>query len=252
MKRLLKNSGVLGIGIICLLLITLYIMVKCSGNQSIFAEGICLDKLVWVFFVSAILGDVIETFYCRICEGVWMSRSSVLYGRFSVVWGIGAVVLTLVLYRFANRPNNYILLIGAFIGGVYEYGCSLFTELVFGSVFWDYSWMPLNIAGRTNLLYMAFWGILSVVWIKYIYPKMSHLIEKFPVKLGKICTWAFVVFMIGNILLSAMAMIRYTRRQEGVEASNQVEEFLDTTYKDERIEEVWPNMYFLKGNERND
>lgn len=251
-KRLIKNSGVLGIGIICLLLLTLYIMVKSSGNQSIFAEGICLDKLIWVFLVSAVLGDLIETLYCRVCEGIWMSRSSVLYGHFSIVWGIGAVVLTLVLHRFVDKPNNYVFLVGALIGGIYEYGCSLFTELVFGSVFWDYSWMPLNIGGRTNLLYMAFWGILSVVWIKYIYPKMSHLIEKFPVMLGKICTWAFVVFMICNTMLSTMAMLRYTSRQEGVEARNSVEEFLDTTYKDERIEKVWPNMYFLKGNERKD
>ena len=241
-KRLLKHSGVLGIGIFFLLMLTLYIMIKNSGNQSIFAEGICLEKLVWVFCVSAILGDLIETLYCRLFEGVWMSRSSVLYGPFSIVWGIGAVVLTLVLHRFMYHPNNYIFLIGALIGGVYEYGCSLFTEIVLGSVFWDYSWMLLNIGGRTNLLYMAFWGILSVVWIKFIYPKMSRLIEKVPVLQGKIITWIFVVFMLCNALLSAMAMIRYTQRQEGVEASNAVEEFLDVTYEDERIEKVWPNM----------
>ena len=247
-KKLLRHSGILGIGIFCLLLLTIFIMTRNSGSDGIFAEGICFEKLVWVFLVSAVLGDFIETLYCRLFEGVWMSRSSVLYGPFSIVWGIGAVLLTLILYRVSHMQNHVVFLIGALIGGIYEFACSLFTELVFGAVFWDYSWMPLNIGGRTNLLYMAFWGILSVVWIKIIYPKMSLWIEKIPVLLGKGITWIAIVFMTCNTILSAAAMLRYTKRIDGIEASNVVEEFLDATFVDERIEKVWPNMYFLKGN----
>ena len=59
-----------------------------------FAKGVCPDKLVWVFLTSALLGDIIETFWCGLVNGQWMSRSSVLYGPFSFVWGLGAVVLT--------------------------------------------------------------------------------------------------------------------------------------------------------------
>ena len=251
-KRILKHSGILGIGIFCLLLLTLFIMIRNSSGEGIFAEGICFEKLVWVFLVSAVLGDFIETLYCRLLEGVWMSRSSVLYGHFSIVWGIGAVVLTLTLYRFSHMQNHVIFLIGTLIGGIYEYVCSLFTEMVFGAVFWDYSWMPLNIGGRTNLLYMAFWGLLGVVWIKFIYPRLSRAIEKIPMLLGKGITWFAIIFMTGNIMLSAMAMLRYTKRIDGIEASNIVEEFLDATYVDDRIEHVWPNMYFLKGKQIKD
>lgn len=211
-------------------------------ERHVFAEGICLDKIIWVFLVSSLLGDLIETIYCYIVGGTWMSRSSVLYGPFSIVWGIGAVVLTLVLSRFAHKPDRYIFLIGALIGGVYEYGCSLFTEIVLGSVFWDYSWRPFNIGGRTNLLYMGFWGVLSVVWIKFIYPKMSEWIEKLPALQGKIITWVLILFMICNALLSAMAVVRYTERKNGVAASNTIEEFFDVTYDDAHIENVWPNM----------
>jgi len=214
---------------------------KVDGKY-VFAKGICLDKIIWVFLSSALIGDLIEMVYCRIVGGVWMSRSSVLYGPFSIVWGIGAVVLTLVLSRFAGKADRYIFFIGALLGGVYEYVCSVFTEVVLGTVFWDYSWMPFNIGGRTNLLYMIFWGILSVVWIKFLYPKMSNLIEKLPALEGKIITWILIVFMVCNALISAMAMIRYTQRKEGVAANNAIEIFLDNNYEDERIETVWPNM----------
>lgn len=211
-----------------------------------FAKGICLDKIIWVFLTSALIGDVIEMIYCRIVAGVWMSRSSVLYGPFSIVWGLGAVVLTIVLSKFQDKADRYIFLVGALLGGVYEYVCSLFTEIFLGTVFWDYSWMPFNIGGRTNLLYMIFWGILSVVWIKIIYPRMSHAIEKLPALQGKVITWVLVAFMICNALISAMAMLRYTERQENVAASNAIEVFLDTNYEDELIEKVWPNMVIMK------
>ena len=48
--------------------------------------------------------------------------------------------------------------------------------------------------------------------------------------------------MICNALISAMAMVRYTQRQEGIEANNVMEEFLDLHYEDALIEKVWPNM----------
>ena len=54
------------------------------GQKQVFAHGVCFDKLVWVFLISAFLGDIIETVYCRIVGGTWMSRSSVIYGHFSL------------------------------------------------------------------------------------------------------------------------------------------------------------------------
>ena len=59
----------------------------------------------------------------------------------------------------------------------------------FGQVFWDYSDMPLNIGGRTNVLFMFFWGLLSVVWIKILYPALSKVIERIPRLTGTILTW---------------------------------------------------------------
>ena len=118
-----------------------------------FAKGLCWDKLVWVFLLSALLGDIIETFWCGLVDGQWMNRSSVLYGPFSFVWGLGAVVLTVTLQGLAERNDRYVFAAGFIVGGAYEYLCSVFTELVFGTVFWDYSDMPLNIGGRTNVLF---------------------------------------------------------------------------------------------------
>ena len=212
------------------------------GPSPVFAAGICFDKLVWVFLISSFLGALIEMLYCRLTGGVWMNRSSVLYGPFSVVWGLGAVVLTAALRPLANKADRHVFLAGFLIGGGYEYLCSVFTELVFGTVFWDYSWMPLNIGGRTNVLYCIFWGLLAVLWVKMICPPMERAIEKIPPLPGKILTWVMVLLMICNIVLTGAAMLRYTQRQTSPEPVNLIAQLLDERFDDEFMESYWPNM----------
>ncbi|MGN0998414.1 MAG: hypothetical protein ACI4PO_02555 [Faecousia sp.] len=213
-----------------------------AEKKYVFAQGLCLDKLIWVFLLSSFLGALIEMVFCRITGGFWMSRSSVLYGPFSFVWGFGAVLLTIVLQRFANKSVLYIFLAGFIVGGAYEYLCSVFTEIVFGTVFWDYSYMPLNIGGRTNVLYCVFWGLLAVVWIKGIYPPMSTLIEKVPPVTGKIITWVLVFVLLCDGILTCGAMARYTDRQNSPTPDNAVESFFDSRYDDAWMENRWPNM----------
>ena len=213
-----------------------------NRNRYVFAKGICFDKLVWVFLVTSFLGALIEMVFCFVTGGKWMSRSSVLYGAFSFVWGFGAVVLTVVLQRLAGKEDRKVFLAGFVVGGAYEYLCSVFTELVFGTVFWDYSDMPLNIGGRTNVLYCIFWGLLAVVWIKVLYPPMSREIEKIPPLLGKIITWVIVFVMLCDGLLTVCAMCRYTERQTDPNPSNFIESFLDRRYHDDWMEKRWPNM----------
>lgn len=213
--------------------------------QYIFAEGLCFDKLVWVFLVSSFLGALIEMIYCCSIDGFWMNRSSLLYGMFSVVWGFGAVILTVTLQRLSKKGFARIFLTGFFIGGCYEYLCSVLSEAVFGTVFWDYSGMPLNIGGRTNLPYCVAWGILAVIWIKSIYPHMSHRIEKIPVLPGKCLTWILILLIACNGLLTAGAMMRYTDRQINPKPQNIVEEFLDKNFDDDWMEHRWPNMKLI-------
>jgi uncharacterized membrane protein len=220
-----------------------------DAKRAIFAKGLCWDKLVWVFLISALLGDVIETFWCGLVDGQWMNRSSVLYGPFSFVWGLGAVVLTVTLQRLAEKNDRYVFAAGFVIGGVYEYMCSVFTELVFGTVFWDYSEMPLNIGGRTNVLFCFFWGVLAVAWIKMIYPPMSKGIESLPALTGKILTWVVVFVMACNAVLTSAAMLRYSTRPEQPQPANAFEEFIDRQYGDGYMERRWPNMVATGGGE---
>lgn len=211
-----------------------------------FAEGCSFYKLVWLFLIGAFIGDLIETVFCRITMGWWMSRSSVVYGPFSVVWGLACAMLTAFLYRYRGKSDRYIFIYGTVVGGAYEYICSVFTELVFGTVFWDYSKIPFNLGGRINLLYCFFWGIIAVLWVKGIYPFLSHMIEKIPKKTGPVLTWVLIVLMTVNMGISALALERYSSRQRGAEPSNAIEAILDERFPNERMEHVYPKAKIVK------
>lgn len=207
----------------------------------VFAQGCDFYKIAMLFFVGAFLGDLTETIYCRITAGVWMSRSSVVWGPFSIVWGLAIAAVTALLYKYKDKPDGWLFWMGTFLGGAYEYLCSVFTEMVFGTVFWDYSWMPLNLGGRINLLYCFFWGIAAVAWFKKLYPFVSRLIEKIPILAGKIITWVLIVFMVCNAAVSCMALIRYDERSKGIVPTRQWQRSIDERFDDARMEKIYPN-----------
>ncbi len=216
-------------------------------RDNVFAKGCGFHKMVYLFLIAAFLGDIIETIFCRLTTGVWMSRSSLVWGPFSIVWGFGAVLLTAVLYKYRDRSDRYVFLVGTVAGGAYEYICSVLSELVFGTVFWDYSHLPFNLGGRINLLYCFFWGIAAVVWLKGIYPRLSGWIEKLPMSVGRAGTWIIVVFMLVNMAVSALALARYTERvNTGAPAENALETLLDQRFPNERMERVYPNAILVE------
>ena len=198
-------------------------------------------QLFWLFVIGAFLGDIVETIFCRITAGVWMSRSSLVWGPFSIVWGLAIALFTALLFKDRGRPDFHIFWAGTFLGGAYEYLCSVFTELVFGKVFWDYSSMPFNLGGRINLLYCFFWGIAAVVWIKILYPKTVLIIEFVLRKTGQMLTITLVIFMTMDICMSMMALIRYDTRANGDAAVHKWEQVMDERFDDERMERIYPN-----------
>ena len=204
-------------------------------------KAMSFSELVWLFVVGAFLGDVVETIFCRVTAGVWMSRSSLVWGPFSVVWGL-ALVLAAVLLRGSERKSeSRIFWFGVILGGAYEYVCSAVTELLFGTVFWDYSGFKFNLGGRINLLYCFFWGIAAVAWIRYGYPLVAKGMNKLKTHIRPWMTAALAVFMAVNMGVSALAMARYDARTSGVEAATPLAVFLDAHFDNARMERIYPN-----------
>ncbi len=211
-----------------------------KARATVFAAGCSPYKIVLLFIIGAFLGDVVETIFCRITAGYWMSRSSLVWGPFSIVWGLAIALVTLLLYRYKDKSASWLFVTGTLLGGAYEYLCSVFTEVVFGAVFWDYSAIPFNLGGRINLLYCFFWGFAAVAWFKVFYPPLSRMIERIPRTFGKVLTWCLCLFMVADMAVSSMALVRYNQRLEGIPPRNEVAVYLDEHYDDARMQAVYP------------
>ena len=108
-------------------------------------------------------------------------------------------------------------------------------------IFWDYSKIPFNLGGRINLLYCFFWGFAAVAWVKLCFPHVSRGIEFIRRHTGRWLTVLVGVFMVVNMAVSGLALIRSDARSEGIEASNALDLFLDEHFPDERMERIYPN-----------
>lgn len=195
--------------------------------------------IFWVFIIGSVFGFIAEMLYSTIFTRTLVIRQGLIYGPFVQVYGMGAVAYYL-LIRKVKEPKDAFLA-GMIMGGILEYLCSFFQEILFGTISWDYSNMFFNLNGRTCLLYCFYWGIIAVAFLKVVYPGLQKLEPLLHRKSIKILTVFLMIFMIFDISISSMAAARQTDRRKGIEPRNNVEVFLDKTYPDEYLDRIYNN-----------
>lgn len=217
-----------------------------------FAEGLSFKKLFFIFIISSVFGTIYEDLliygqtYLETGTGVWMTHRGVIWGPFNVIYGFGAALMCWVLLR-KKLETWQIFVFSAFIGGAVEYGLSFLQETFTGTTSWDYSDYALNLAGRTTIPIMAFWGLLGLVLVKIIYPILSSLIEKIPLEIGERLFAVLLVFMVFNMLISWTAILRQNLRHHGVKPLTPIGEFLDAQFNDDYLKRYFPNMVRTDG-----
>lgn len=201
--------------------------------------------IFWLFLIAGVVGDLVEVVFWLVTRGELTSRSSLLYGQFSIVWGAGAVLLTLVFRRMDQRSTARIFLTGTALGGVYEYICSLIQEALFGACFWDYRHLPLNLNGRVNLVFCLFWGAAAVLWVRKVCPALCRFVGRIPRDRGRRIAAGAAAFLVFSTAVTAAALGRMERRREGEPALGAVSRFLDAAFPDGVLHARYPNMGIL-------
>lgn len=212
-----------------------------------FAEGLCFKKLFFVFLFGSVVGALYEEIlyliehYLGTGEIVWSLRRGVIWGPFNVIYGFGAVIMVYLLLRKPYKKWQ-IFVYAALLGGVVEYVISFLQEFFTRTTSWDYSGMWLNINGRTTIPFMLVWGSLGLVLVKLVYPVVSDVIERIPVKIGDVVYAGLVVFIALDMLVSWTVIIRQTLRHNHFPTYTPVGEFYDQYFTDEYLEHYFPNM----------
>ena len=64
-------------------------------------------QYIWIFIMGCYSGYGIETLWCLIKNGFIESRKSLVLGHLSVAYGMGAVLLTLLLIQLGNSQKSH-------------------------------------------------------------------------------------------------------------------------------------------------
>lgn len=210
-------------------------------------------NLFWVYLVCSVFGLIIEdVFHMTITDpGVYQDRAGLLYGPFSPIYGVGAVLLTVILNRFWRANSVAIFFISALIGGVFEAAVSVFMQISFGAVSWSYSSYILGVVpdyvailtgGRTSTVFMVMWGALGLMWIKVLLPKLLTLINCIPWRVRYSLTSALAVLMLADAVLTLTALDCWFGRVSGVAQTTPVQQFCAEHYDNDYMANRFQTM----------
>lgn len=200
-----------------------------------------LSVIFWLFVIGSILGYIMEMIVVLFQKGYFESRSGLIYGPFTPVYGFGIVIYYLILNNIKTDNKIKVFLITMIIGGITEYMCSFIQEKLFGTISWDYSNLIFNVNGRTSLLHCAYWGTAGVLYVTYIYPVIEKLKNNIDNSNLKIITVMAVSFMMFNVGISYAAANRQTERRNNILPGNEFDMFLDRYYPDDYMDRVYAN-----------
>ncbi len=184
-------------------------------------------NLFWIFVIASFLGDMFETVWHMtvVDYGNYQDRAGLLFGPFSPIYGVGAVLMTLALNRFYKTNIIIIFLVSAVIGGAFEFFVSWFLQFAFGITAWDYTGTFLSIDGRTNGMFMCIWGLLGVFWIKLLLPIMIWILDRIPWKWRYTITTICAALMIVDAAMTLIAYDAWYSRLAGINSNTPVMQF---------------------------
>ncbi len=204
-----------------------------------FAEGLHIYKLIWIFVIGSFVGYLYETVLYFFTTGKWVDQQGLLYGPFNQVYGFGAVLFMITLYFFRN--GYVIFLLGSLLGGLFEFLASYLQEALFHVISWDYSDHFLNFQGRTSVPVMLFWGLLALVFVKWIAPFLDKGIDRISALPGRIITYIMILFFIFDFSISLLAFNREEERKSGIPPQGEMDVLMDKWYPSSYLEKVFPN-----------
>lgn len=203
------------------------------------------QNMFWLFMIGSVLGVILEGIWCLIRTGQWETHVVSMWGPFCIIYGIGAVGLYMGSVWLRNR--NYVtqFLIFSLIAAVVEYISSLILEYGLHMKAWDYSRHFLNIEGRVSFKMTVLWGVLGILFSYRLVPLIDKMFDKLQGKIWNTACVYMSVFMAVNLTFTAMCLVRWKDRHEGIPPQNHVERTIDDHYGDRKMEKRFCEWEFI-------
>jgi uncharacterized membrane protein len=203
-------------------------------------------NLFWIFLIACVVGLFTEVLVSYFADGRWESRAGLVFGPFSPIYGLGAVLITVALNLFRDRNIVLLFVVAGVVGASFEYFVGWFWESAFGIVAWSYIDQPFNFHGHTSLFMACVWGAVGVAWMRLGLPVLMHFINMIPVRVRVPLTLVLAIFLLVDAVLTVVAMECWYQRKLGLQPETPWQEFcaryFDDAFMQRRFEtmSMWP------------
>lgn len=186
------------------------------------------------FVIYSFLGWVLESIVRTICEKK-IINTGFLIGPFCPIYGFGAIIMVLFLDKF---KNNIIMLflISFIVLSIWEYIVGVLLEKLFKTKYWDYSNHKFNYKGRICLTNSLAWGVLGVLFIKYIHPLILNILSNIEFIYVSIVVSIISLILLIDAIVSIIKVKNISATLEKVEEINeQIKEKLSELKEKEKL-----------------
>ncbi|MDO4797810.1 MAG: putative ABC transporter permease [Coriobacteriales bacterium] len=215
-------------------------------------------KLGWyqitiVFCAWSIVGLFLEETWIRVSMGLAQSRAGLVWGPFSPLYGVGAVILTaLALFLFKRGCSMGLLFVSSMLmGALLEQTAGWGMQTFFGAVSWDYiaGGIPGALTQWVCLPFMLMWGVLGCVWGRVVMPNLLFAIGEPSTRLRMASVALLAVFLVADIALTLLCFERVVERKASMPPSNRLEQLVDKRFNDTFVSQRFQNMWIAGVNE---
>lgn len=180
------------------------------------------------FIIYSFFGWLLESI-TKTIESKKATNSGFLKGPYCPIYGFGAIIMLTCLSFLKEKP--FLLFISAFfILSIWEYIVGYALEKLFKTKYWDYSHLKFNINGRVCLKNSIYWGVLGLVFIRYIHVWVEDKIAIIPMD---ILCYIDIVIGIIFILDVIINVIETTNFEGSIQKINDIGEIVK-----EKLDEI--------------
>lgn len=159
------------------------------------------QSIVQLFFSYSFVGWAWEVVFYMMSTGKFVNRGTML-GPWLPIYGVGGILIMLLLKRFRDRPWLLFFLTMALCGSV-EYFTSWILEVLFDKKWWDYTGYFMNLNGRICLEGLFVFGLAGVAFTYIISPWLDDMFEKINLRFRKIVFTVLLIVFAADVAWSA-------------------------------------------------
>ena len=184
-----------------------------KDNKKLINQNSCFFQIIpyiYYFFIFSFLGWILETVYCYITLGEIIKRGF-LNSPICPIYGSGALILTIYLNNSKKKTNYlHLFILFTIFFSFFEYFVGFTLDELFAARWWDYSNSKYNLNGRITCFNSFAWGIIAILFTRYIYPLMKKFKKFLNDKLSPIIHFFIGIILICGIIIDLiLSCIKY-------------------------------------------